>query len=560
MRIANNLIAVNTTRTLGVNQVDTEKTIEKLSSGQRINKSADDAAGLSISEKMRAQIRGLNAASKNTQDAVSMLQTAEGALSEVHGIAQRIRVLAVQAANGTNTLSDRTALQGEVSQLSKEVDRIANTTEFNTKKLLNVEIDLDPDAQLKFNLIQGLKSGWLSEPASAIQNYFGLTASTRDMTVVLDPGAAGGDLASVQTAWSVVGPTATLTSMELHIDLTDAAPSTGPDGDNGIGFIPNDRIIAHEMVHAVMADSMGDAFYDLATWVKEGSAEFIAGGDERLKNDVAGSTLATVVSTGATLIGGGAWASNSLNYSASYLAMKYLDTKLTTDMASLMNDIKSGIGLEAAVVANTAYADLNAFSADFAANGAAYYGTLDIQGLGVDEVDVGAISGSDHHGGAQSSSAVVPLGAYSDNPTNFNVIFPSVDTGGIGNLFQVGANSGVFINFSFGDINSMASTLNLDSIDLVNDPTNAIGTADFAISKVSSNRAILGAITNRLENALKINNISSENVQAAESRIRDLDMAKEFVRYSKLQILSQAGQAMVSQANQNPQGILQLLR
>lgn len=159
MRIANNLIAVNTTRTLGVNQEDTEKTIEKLSSGQRINKSADDAAGLSISEKMRAQIRGLNAASKNTQDAVSMLQTAEGALSEVHGIAQRIRVLAVQAANGTNTLSDRTALQGEVSQLSKEVDRIANTTEFNTKKLLNVEIDLDPDAQLKFNLIQGLKSG-----------------------------------------------------------------------------------------------------------------------------------------------------------------------------------------------------------------------------------------------------------------------------------------------------------------------------------------------------------------------------------------------------------------
>lgn len=106
----------------------------------------------------------------------------------------------------------------------------------------------------------------------------------------------------------------------------------------------------------------------------------------------------------------------------------------------------------------------------------------------------------------------------------------------------------------------MASTLNLDSIDLVNDPTNAIGTADFAISKVSSSRAILGAITNRLENALKINNISSENVQAAESRIRDLDMAKEFVRYSKLQILSQAGQAMVSQANQNPQGILQLLR
>lgn len=560
MRIANNIVALNATRTLGVNRLDTEKSVEKLSSGQRINKSADDAAGLSISEKMRAQIRGLNTASKNTQDAVSMLQTAEGALSEVHDITQRIRVLAVQAANGTNTLSDRKALQDEVKQLTGEVNRIANTTEFNTMKLLNVEIDLDPAAQLKFNIIEGLKSGWLSEPASAIQTYFGLTASTRDMKVVLDPGSAGGDLASVQTSWSVVGPTATLASMELHIDLTDAAPSTGPDGDNGTGFIPNDRVIAHEMAHAVMADSMGDAFYDLPTWIKEGSAEFIAGGDERLKNDVAGTTLAGIVAMGAAQISGGAWVSDSQHYSASYLAMKYLDTKLTTNMASLMNDIKSGMGLSAAVAANTAYADLNAFSTDFAANGAAYYGTLDLQPLGVAETDVGAISGSDHHGSAQNSSSVVPLGTYSDNPTNFNVIFPNVNTGGIGSLFQVGANTGTFINFSFGDINSMAATLKLDTIDLVNDAGNSISTADFAISKVSSNRSILGALTNRLENALKINNISSENVQAAESRIRDLDMAKEMMQFSKLQILTQAGQAMVSQANQNPQGILQLLR
>lgn len=136
MRINNNLMAMNTHRQLGINNAAGAKSIEKLSSGYRINRAGDDAAGLAISEKMRGQIRGLDQASRNSQDTISLIQTAEGALNESHAILQRMRELSVQSANDTNTDSDRKALQGEVKQLVSELDRIGNTTEFNTKKLL----------------------------------------------------------------------------------------------------------------------------------------------------------------------------------------------------------------------------------------------------------------------------------------------------------------------------------------------------------------------------------------------------------------------------------------
>jgi len=137
MRINHNISALNTYRQLSFNNTQTAKNLEKLSSGYRINRAGDDAAGLAISEKMRGQIRGLEMAAKNSQDAISLIQTAEGALTETHAILQRMRELAVQGANDTNTTADRDNIQDELNQLLSEIDRIANTTEFNTKKLLN---------------------------------------------------------------------------------------------------------------------------------------------------------------------------------------------------------------------------------------------------------------------------------------------------------------------------------------------------------------------------------------------------------------------------------------
>ncbi|HHX24366.1 MAG TPA: flagellin, partial [Thermoanaerobacterales bacterium] len=137
MRINNNIMALNTNRQLGINNSNTAKSLEKLSSGYRINRAGDDAAGLSISEKMRAQIRGLNMASKNAQDGISLIQTAEGALTETHAILQRMRELAVQSASDTNQDVDRKAIQDEIDQLAVEITRIANNTEFNQQTLLN---------------------------------------------------------------------------------------------------------------------------------------------------------------------------------------------------------------------------------------------------------------------------------------------------------------------------------------------------------------------------------------------------------------------------------------
>lgn len=137
MIINHNIPAMNTYRQMGINQAGTSKALEKLSSGLRINRAGDDAAGLAISEKMRGQIRGLDMASKNAQDGISLIQTAEGALNETHSILQRMRELAVQASSDTNTKTDRNELQKEINQLTDEIDRIANTTEFNTQKLIN---------------------------------------------------------------------------------------------------------------------------------------------------------------------------------------------------------------------------------------------------------------------------------------------------------------------------------------------------------------------------------------------------------------------------------------
>lgn len=150
MRINNNLMAMNTHRQLGINNTATAKSLEKLSSGFRINRAGDDAAGLAISEKMRGQIRGLNQASRNAQDGISLIQTAEGGLNETHAILQRMRELAVQSANDTNVNADRTAIQKEVDQLAKEITRIADTTEFNTKTLLNG--NLSGASALKFHI------------------------------------------------------------------------------------------------------------------------------------------------------------------------------------------------------------------------------------------------------------------------------------------------------------------------------------------------------------------------------------------------------------------------
>ena len=202
MRINNNLMAMNTHRQLGINSNNGAKSIEKLSSGYRINRAGDDAAGLAISEKMRGQIRGLNQASRNAQDGISLIQTAEGALNEVQAIMQRQRELAVQSATDTNVTADRTALEAEFDQLSSEVERIMDNTEFNTQKLLD------------------------GSAAAALKIQVGANAS---QTMDIDLDTAGVDLTAVHTAIAAatIGTQAAANTAITTLDTQLASVSSG---------------------------------------------------------------------------------------------------------------------------------------------------------------------------------------------------------------------------------------------------------------------------------------------------------------------------------------------
>lgn len=588
MRIANNIVAINTNRMLSNNSRSLSKSTEKLSSGLRINRSGDDAAGLAISEKMRAQIRGLNQASRNAQDGISLIQTAEGALGEIHQILQKGRELSVQASNGVNTQSDLQSIQEEIDQLIMEVDRIAEDTEFNTIKLLDGTIGLNKTTkvvkapvsdELKQTVIDGLKSGWLEEGVKLVNNFYGLNESNRTITVVLDDGTPGDDLASIQTSWSLTNAntTAAIHTMELHIDLSDFDPSTGENGENTMttagGTMYNDRIIAHEMAHAVMADVMGDDFFDMPTWFVEGTAEFIHGADDRLEADVANAGgIQNVVDRAFDLMNGAAWASNSLDYSASYLIVKYVEANLNggasfSDIIAGINDDNDNTELTLnAIVNNTGFLDVNDFMTSFQADGANFYNNDLTIDAGPGETDTGSIGGSDHNGVALNPEDVVPTGVNNDNPTNFNFVFPNIATledktvveeiqNGLS--LQIGANANQTMYITLDSVKS--DKLNIEDIDVVSDAESAITKIDEAINNISQKRSKLGAYQNRLEYTIKNLNTANENLANSESRIRNLDMASEMIKFTKNNILLQATQSMLSQSNQAPKSVLQLL-
>ncbi|MFX3687984.1 MAG: flagellin [Paenibacillus sp.] len=456
MIINHNIAAMNTHRQLSTNTANTNKNIEKLSSGLRINRAGDDAAGLAISEKMRGQIRGLDQASRNAQDGISLIQTAEGALNETHSILQRMRELSVQSSNDTNTDSDRAELQKEITQLKEEIDRIGNTTEFNTKKLL--------DGRSGKNAIA--------------------TGGT---------GAAAAKV--ISTGDNAIGGTYT------GITLTTAATKT---------------------------------------------------------ETAAGTAVATVTGTGST------------NLVLNDVAFEFAKDVSASDMAAAINAKSKEIGFTATVTAgNELTFEANDFGSGYTLNatgtasavvGAPTAGTnAVVDATTLPTGTTATITDSKHGGqvtlkGGALDGTVLDLSANADgNTIELTVADNSLD-------FQIGANAGQQINIAIQDMRSGA--LGVNNIDVSNATTasDAITTIDNALSKVSGERSKLGAYQNRLEHTINNLGASSENLSAAESRVRDVDMAKEMMSQTKNNILAQAAQAMLAQANQQPQGVLQLLR
>ena len=480
MVVQHNMQAANANRMLNVTTSAQSKSTEKLSSGYRINRAADDAAGLTISEKMRKQIRGLDQASTNAQDGVSSVQTAEGALTEVHSMLQRMNELATQAANGTNSKdSDRKAIQDEIDQLTTEIDRVSETTKFNETYLLKGDKGATKNVYMNGH-DAGLKGT--------------LTDSAKSATFVMDTLSEGDKITIAGKEYKIGSSTTDATNLIDKADKELTAAGAGSTKD--VEIDGKKYTLTFKTGGNTIADAEGNAVADLNTLkgkVKEGSSVGYDGKTLTVMNDK---------------LGGGT------------------DGKT----ADGIDDDDSSI-ITAARAKDLIKAELTA---------ANNIGTVDEKATVEDGVDADGKTTFEIHKGyatvANTLSFNLHVGADADMTNKINVEIDSMDSASLG-----------IKGLSIMDDSGNAATYAVDAI-------------SDAISKVSSQRSSLGAVQNRLEHT--INNLDNvvENTTTAESRIRDTDMASEMVNYSKNNILAQAGQSMLAQANQSTQGVLSLLQ
>ncbi|MCM3443752.1 flagellin N-terminal helical domain-containing protein [Metabacillus halosaccharovorans] len=568
MRINHNIAALNTYRQLGAANAGQSKSMEKLSSGLRINRAGDDAAGLAISEKMRGQIRGLDMASKNAQDGISLIQTAEGALNETHSILQRMRELSVQAANGTATDSDREALQDELNQLTSEINRIGNTTEFNTQKLLNGGIDSTGGVNITDATSASI------ELTNALSTAALQTVGTVSITV-------DNQTFDLSGATLEMGLGTSTTAVETE-DINEFIQELGNKTSGGVKLSDLVDITNENGTLKFTAKSEGST----------SSIQFTAAGDDTALGLATASDSSLVTGDSTTMERAGLESTTSLT---------------SGDITIAANStFKINVGSESAVTVTLkegkTYDTLNTDPnvAQSAMQDLIKDINAALQDAGLDGKVTAALSNDDNVQFISESGVDLKLSDGAGTPLNAigfatadlttvknveQVVGPGAQGSGFSTSFQIGANTGQSMSLTINDMRSAAlgitgnagqagftatnsvtngtndikaeAALNVSTID---GASKAIEVIDSAIASVSSERAKLGAVQNRLDHTINNLGTSAENLTAAESRIRDVDMAKEMMNQTKNSILAQAAQAMLAQANQQPQGVLQLLR
>ena len=547
MIVQHNMSAMNANRMLGITNSSLAKSTEKLSSGYKINRAADDAAGLSISEKMRSQIRGLNKASDNAQDGISLIQTAEGALNESHSILQRMRELSVQASNGTETDDDREAVQKEISQLQDELTRISSTTEFNTMKLLDGSLGggssatgIKVDASVSNKALQ---AGALKTTAATNGKYTsaGAVSAADDLSA--------GDTTSLTV--NFLNEKGEQDSITVNLKYKDATTLVSEDGSREY-TVAAGKATVEDKTKAFLAELKQTSLADDFTMVgiaADGKIEFTA--------KTAGTETSRILSTSESNIKAGVFTQAT--------ATKAADTKAPADA---YQSIKADVGTY------DGGATTNIDDYIFTVNGERFmYATADgVAALKskTDYSDVNFVKADtvdDDAANAMASliSAKTGINAEIDaNETTTVDLKPSASssTAGKGMTLQIGANEGQTMSFSIDDMSAKSLGVDGNKVDLATQDgaQKATTTIDAAIKKVSAQRSKLGAVQNRLEHTIANLDTASENTQTSESRIRDTDMAEEMVAYSKNNILLQAGQSMLAQANQSNQGVLSLLQ
>ena len=505
MVVQHNMQAANANRMLNVTTSAQSKSTEKLSSGYRINRAADDAAGLTISEKMRKQIRGLDQASTNAQDGVSSVQTAEGALTEVHSMLQRMNELATQAANGTNSKdSDRQAIQDEIDQLTTEIDRVSETTKFNETYLLKGEAGTKTINMKAHDA--GLK-GTLTDNGDGTATFVMDTLNAGDKVSIGGKNyTIGGTSDDLDSAFGTNGLDIDTKHQDISVNGTTykyyAATVQTKDGkDIKAGYYSEDP---SKLANQAAATATGVDGKDTANLAA-------------LKtNAPAGSTI-TVGTKTVTLMKddgkNGGTADDGID-----------DTDTTVISKKKAYELASKELLKANQIGDTEG------NAKVGINGNVDKAVDLTNGDGTFSIKVGQAKV------ANSLSFSLHVGADADMTNKIQVNIDAMDSASLG-----------IKGLNVKDDSGNAATYAVDAI-------------SDAISKVSSQRSSLGAVQNRLEHT--INNLDNvvENTTTAESRIRDTDMAEEMVNYSKNNILAQAGQSMLAQANQSNQGVLSLLQ
>lgn len=553
MIINHNIAALNTHRQLSINTANTNKNIEKLSSGLRINRAGDDAAGLAISEKMRGQIRGLDQASRNAQDGISLIQTAEGALNETHSILQRMREISNQSANGTNTDTDRGALQDEMNQLTSEINRIGNTTEFNTQKLLNGGIAAQDGAKVTKATSATLT---LSGPTTNAASVAKITIDNQTFDLSLAGVLTGGGAASDLTALGNVTSGGTKLSDLVDIKQSATGVLTFTAKSQGAG-----STITLAAGDAALGAAAGDnkTVNGTSTTVERAGVEGTAAVSAADVSFSAGDSLKITIGNGSAVTVNLNTGTSAKNYATNTGVDKNAKDAAGADLIKDLNAALQEAGLGGKVTASLS-------------------DTGHVQFISEEGKDVSVANGT--------GTPITALGGGFAGVKNIQqVVGPGAQGVGFSTKFQIGANTGQSMSLQINDVRSAAlgitgnagqagftkentvtngtndvkaeAALNISTRE---DASKAIAVLDKATQSVSSERAKLGAVQNRLEHTINNLGTASENLTAAESRIRDVDMAKEMMEQTKNNILAQAAQAMLAQANQQPQGVLQLLR
>ena len=539
MVVQHNLQAMNANRMLNVTTGQQAKSTEKLSSGYRINRAADDAAGLTISEKMRKQIKGLDQASTNAQDGVSSVQTAEGALTEVHSMLQRMNELAVQASNGTNSEDDRQAIQDEISQLTTEIDRVAETTKFNEIYLLKG----DKSGTTKTNTVAAHDAGLAGKLSESVD---GKTTFTADALAVGDK-------------VTIAGKEYTLVDSADTADYTDLNGFTAQAGDkltkDGETYTYVD---AAETTPAGQTAAAAGWFKDSNTGTGADTVT-VAAGDKLTRSgktttfmgDAAAATIAKTLSEAQAEIKKATANSKVTIDGKEYTVSTKTDltlaqpTATADDLANMVSSdsnikvgtnqyyvVPKGSEKDSEITIDDAYKMMAKELETASSIGADEKTKASVKnnGDGTFEITQGKVEVK------KSLSFSLHVGADADATNKINVDIDAMSAAGLG-----------IKGINVKDDSGVAATYAIDAI------------AD-AVAKVSSQRSALGAVQNRLEHTIDNLDNVVENTTSAESRIRDTDMAEEMVNYSKNNILAQAGQSMLAQANQSTQGVLSLLQ